>query len=151
MEDHSAYLAAFLKKFGYKLFVFKNFWATKSKKYIFSEEDLKATDEETFKCMIAGLSVGYGFYPAFLTSSKEGRSLPFQYEWTAKGTYVIPVEDLSKDCYRDMLNAMFIQLLLKLENGENVKLGSSVILKRGSAINTLIDADLNPDGISFSV
>lgn len=150
MEDHSTYFAGLLRSFGYKFFVFKNIWVAKPKKYFFTEEDLKGIHEETTKCMIAGLSSEYGD-PAFLTSSKEGLSIPFQYEWTSPGTYKIPIEDLSKDCYRDMLNTMFIQMLMKMENGEDIKLCHRVILKKGMAINTLIDADLNSDGAGMSI
>ena len=149
MEDYSKYLAMIFKSLGYKVFVFKNIWMLKSKKkYIFTEEELAAENDESTKCMIAGLSNGHNMTIDYLTSSREGRSMPFQYEWTSCGTYEIPIEDLSNDAFKDMLNAMFIQMMLKLENKENIKIGNSILFKKGTAFEVMINADLNPEGIA---
>lgn len=113
------------KSLGYKIFVFKNIWMLKSKKkYIFTEEELAAENDESTKYTIAGLSNGHNMVIDYLTSSREeGRSMPFQYEWTSCGTYEIPIEDLSNEAFKDLLNTMFIQMMLKLDRNENVRAG----------------------------
>ena len=128
-------------------FRFKNFYTytekdTKIEHFCWFEEDIKP-DINYIKSAIIGISLKYDNLIHYVQFSNL-RSLRFNYAWNKIGTFAIPLNNLLNDSFDQFAKSIYTQLLMHVNNGEDIYVGSfgNLLFSKNTAYQILIETEL---------
>ena len=147
MNIASQYIVNLIKKNApaFDSISFITFYVDENGKRVWDEEDankLKQTKKQNIalkKCFI--FSVAHHGIKVWLRENRDN-SFVFEYPWQKCGTFTIQVDDLLKASFDSFADAMFIQMMLALQNGKDIYLGPDKILDKHTEYKVLLTADL---------
>ena len=70
------------------------------------------------------------------------RSHPFQYPWTVWGSFVFDLNGIKPGPIYSFLENVFLQMMHKVEQGQNVFLGDDLFIEKNTAYQHMMKADL---------
>ena len=119
--------------------IFCTIYLDENGRRVWDEEDAKKHNDALKKYMLLGVN-HYGIRVWFRKSRTN--SFLIRYDWKHCGTFTMPIDGLQKESFDNLSDAIFVQMMLTLKNGEDIWLGDEKILNRHTEYQELLTADL---------
>lgn len=124
------------------VFVFKNFWVDKYGRRIWLPED-KTASIPTKKVTIVGVKALFPVYiNAATQSSPIARSKAFDYNWEDYGEFRVSFTMVKYGPWLKCLDSVFTQMLMLVDQGFNIFLGTCPLIKKNTSYEHLMNIDI---------
>lgn len=142
------YFIKMLKDFNSESYlVVKNFMISRDGRKIWHPDDMRKGTQYKKVCIIGVEFSGYINMSNDCNADPcnkmpRMRSFPFEYNWNEWGSFFIDFDMIEDGLITKLLESVFMQILLKVDEGHDVFISNDLIMKRNSSYEHLTNIDM---------